>query len=276
MKVITFKRYVSYSITSILLMMCFSLTHAANNPNTHSNNSVVVVTQPEVAEATPMPQPESQSTLSWFNHAVFNFNDMLDRAILKPVAKLYRKLVPRPVHQGVTNFFGNIDTLTTVINDVLQLQGYYTLNDSWRFFVNTTFGILGFIDVGSRIGLKPHHEDFGLTLAHWGYKDSNYIVVPFLGPGTIRDIIGWPIDYFFFSIYPYIPDQNVRYGVYGLGIVDRRANVLQYQDVLGQVAVDRYSFMRNAYLQHRQYQIEENLNPKSNKDDVNEEASEGF
>lgn len=275
MKSMLFKRCILYSFTSILLMLCFSLTYAANSPDANSISHVTVTDQ-EANAAVSMLEPKSQSTLSWINHAAFNFNDMLDRAILKPVAKLYRKLVPRPLHQGVTNFFGNIDNFTTLINDVLQLQIYYVLNDGWRLFVNTTFGVLGFIDVGSRIGLNSHHEDFGLTLARWGYKNSNYIVVPFLGPGTIRDIIGWPIDYFFFSIYPYIHDQNVRYSVYAVGVVDRRANVLQYQDVLGQVAVDRYSFMRNAYLQHRQYQIDENLKPRSDQEDKSENTGKKF
>lgn len=204
---------------------------------------------------TPM---DANSSLSGINHAVYHFNDMLDRVFLKPVAEVYKKLVPPPLHQGITNFFSNIDNIPTVINDILQFRLYHTLSDSWRLFINSTVGIFGLFDVATRIGLKPHHEDFGLTLARWGYKNSNYLIVPFFGPGTIRDAIGWPIDYFLFSIYPYISDTAVRYSIYGLGVVDRRSNLLQYQDVLEQVAVDKYAFMRTAYLQHRQHQIQEN------------------
>ena len=200
---------------------------------------------------------QSADALSGYNRLVFRFNDTLDRTILKPLASLYNKLIPRPLHQGISNVFNNIDNLPTVLNDLLQLKFYHAASDAWRLVINTTVGIGGLFDVGSRLGLKPHHEDFGLTLARWGYKHSNYFVVPLFGPGTIRDILGWPVDYFFFSIYPYIEDTKLRYAVYGLGVIDRRANLLQYQDVFEQVAVDRYSFMRDAYLQHRKYQIEE-------------------
>jgi len=209
-------------------------------------------------EAPPLSPAETSGMLESYNRVVFHFNDTLDKAVLKPVATLYNKLIPKPLHKGITNVFSNIDNIPTIVNDLLQFKIYYAANDGWRLAINSTVGILGFFDVASRIGLKPHHEDFGLTLAHWGYKNSNYFVVPFFGPGTIRDVMGWPVDYFFFSIYPYISNSTVRYSVYGLGVVDRRSNLLQYQDVFEQVAVDRYAFMRDAYLQHRKYQIDEN------------------
>lgn len=208
-------------------------------------------------DVTDLPPVETADALANYNRVIFHFNDTLDKAILKPTAELYNKIVPRPLHKGITNIFSNIDNIPTIVNDLLQLKFYYALNDGWRLILNSTIGILGFFDVGSKIGLKPHHEDFGLTLARWGYKHSNYLEVPFFGSGTIRDVIGWPIDYFFFSIYPHINNTVVRYAIYGVGVVDRRSNFLQYQNLLDQVAVDRYAFMRNAYLQHRQYQIEE-------------------
>lgn len=216
---------------------------------------------------TPEPPPmESPDALSSYNRVVFHFNDTLDRMILKPVATLYNKIIPRPLHKGITNVYSNIDNLPTIVNDVLQIKIYQALSDSWRLFINTTVGILGLFDIGSRIGLKPHHEDFGLTLARWGYKSSNYFVVPFFGPGTIRDVLGWPVDYFLFSIYPHISNKTVRYSIYGVGVVDRRSNLLQYEDVFEQVAVDRYVFMRNAYLQHRNYQIQENKGASASSD----------
>lgn len=219
---------------------------------------------PDSAQTLPEPPPiETPDALATYNRVVFHFNDTLDRLFLKPVAVLYNKLLPRPLHRAVTNFFSNIDTIPTIVNDLLQIKIYYALNDSWRLFINSTVGILGLFDPASHIGLMPHHEDFGLTLAYWGYKESNYFEVPFFGSGTIRDALGWPVDYFFFSVYPYITDPVVRYGVYAVGVVDRRSNFLQYQDVMDQVMIDRYVFYRNAYLQHRRYQIEENKASKN-------------
>ncbi|HVY53066.1 MAG TPA: VacJ family lipoprotein [Gammaproteobacteria bacterium] len=251
-------QYFFCSILCVLFLTGPVWAMDAASPSTQP--AVTTVSDADDVEPAPTVQAEVDPLLSRVNRAVFQFNDMLDRAILKPIARLYLKLVPRPLHQGITNFYSNIDNIPTFINDILQLNAY-AFNDGWRLLVNTTVGVLGIFDVGSRIGLKPHHEDFGLTLARWGYKNSNYIVVPFFGPGTIRDIIGWPIDYFFFSIYPYVSDDNLRYSVYGVGVVDRRANALQYQGVFEQVAVDRYGFMRNAYMQHRNYQIIENDKP---------------
>jgi phospholipid-binding lipoprotein MlaA len=233
----------------------------SNTANTQSPTaSQTAATYGDVVASEPPPM-ESPDGLSTYNRVVYHFNDTLDRMFLKPVATLYNKLLPRPLHRGITNFFSNIDNIPTIVNDVLQIKIYDAFSDSWRLVVNSTIGILGFFDVGSRIGLKPHHEDFGLTMAHWGYKQSNYFVVPFFGPGTIRDVLGWPVDYFLFSIYPHISNSTVRYGMYAVGVVDRRSNLLQYQDVFEQVAVDRYAFMRNAYLQHRNYQIKENEQP---------------
>lgn len=211
------------------------------------------------AQALPEPPPiETPDALASYNRVVFHFNDTLDRLFLKPAATLYNKLTPRPLHRAITNFFSNIDTIPTIVNDVLQIKMYYALSDSWRLFINSTVGLFGFFDVASHIGLMPHHEDFGLTLAYWGYRESNYFEVPFFGSGTIRDALGWPVDYFLFSIYPHISDPVVRYSVYAVGVVDRRSNFLQYQGVIDQVVIDRYVFYRNAYLQHRRYQIEEN------------------
>lgn len=227
--------------------------------------AATVLISPAQAET---PTAESSDGLSGYNRVVFRFNDFLDRNILKPVAELYNKLVPPPLHKGISNFFSNIDNIPTLVNDVLQLKIAQAANDAWRLTINSTVGIVGLIDVGSRMGLKAHHEDFGLTLARWGYKNSNYFVVPFFGPGTIRDIMGWPIDYFFFSVYPYISNDVVRYSIYGLGVVDRRSNLLQYNEVFEQVAVDRYAFMRDAYLQHRKYQIDENAGLDASGDQI--------
>lgn len=193
-----------------------------------------------------------------FNRVMFRFNDALDQFILKPVANVYNAILPKPITKGIGNIFANIDTIPTVFNDVLQANIYQATSDAWRLVINSTVGILGFFDVAAQIGLEPNKEDFGLTLAQWGYKDSNYLVVPFLGPSTPRDALGWPVDYYAFSIYPYIHPKIRRYELYALGVVSRRADLLRYQNVMEQLSVDKYVFLRNAYMQRRAYLIQRN------------------
>lgn len=193
-----------------------------------------------------------------FNRAMFTFNDKLDQFILKPIATFYNKIMPKPLNQGVHNFYNNINTLPTIANDLLQLNFYQASNDLWRFGINTTIGIGGFFDMASRMQLKPYTNDFGLTLATWGYKNSNYVVWPFFGPSTVRDGIGLPVDYFAFSIYPYVEPTSTRYALYTLGVIDRRAQLLKFESVMEEAALDKYVFVRDAYMQRRTYQIQQN------------------
>ena len=193
-----------------------------------------------------------------FNRVMFQFNSVVDLLVLKPVATLYMKLVPKPLSKGISNFYNNIDTIPTVLNDMLQANFYQGTSDAWRLAINSTIGILGFFDIASDIGLEPNKEDFGLTLAQWGYRNSNYLVLPFLGPGTTRDQIGWLINYQFLTIYPYIYPVNQRYQLYFAGVVVRRAELLRYQNVMDQASLDDYTFIRDAYMQHKTYQIERN------------------
>lgn len=195
-----------------------------------------------------------------FNRVMFVFNDKIDIYFLKPIATAYNKILPKPIKQGVHNFFNNINNLPTIANDLLQFNFRQAANDIWRLGINTTIGIGGLFDIADRIKLKQYSNDFGLTLAAWGFEDSNYLVLPFFGPSTIRDGIGIPVDYFEFSIYPHIYPTLSRYEIYGLGIVDRRAQLLQFQEVLEEAEFDKYIFMRNAYLQRRAFQIKENQN----------------
>jgi phospholipid-binding lipoprotein MlaA len=200
----------------------------------------------------------SQDPYESFNRAMYHFNDQLDQFILKPVATIYNKMTPKPLNKGIANFFNNLDTLPTIANDLLQAKFHQAANDLWRLAINSTIGIIGFFDIATTMKLKRHQEDFGLTLARWGYKQSRYLVLPFFGPSTIRDGIGIPVDYFVFSIYPYIQPDTTRYGLYALGVVSRRAQLLQYQPVFDEAALDRYVFMRDAYLQRRAHQMEQN------------------
>lgn len=211
----------------------------------------------QVDEA-PKPRVNPKDPYEKFNRVMYTFNDTLDTFILKPVATVYNKIVPKPLSKGISNVFYNIDTIPTVVNDVLQANFYQATSDAWRLGINSTVGILGLFDVAGNIGLEPNQEDFGLTLAHWGYKNSNYLVLPFFGPSTPRDAIGLPVDYYLFSIYPYIHPTRQRYELYGLGVVSRRASLLRYSDVMEQASLDKYVFMRDAYMQRRAYLIQRN------------------
>lgn len=204
-----------------------------------------------------------------FNRSMYRFNDIMDQLILKPTATFYNKVVPKPLNKGIANFFSNINNVPTVLNDALQGNIYQATSDSWRLAINSTIGILGFFDFAADMGLEPNSEDFGLTLARWGWTNSNYLVLPFFGPSTVRDGVGIPINYYFLSVYPYIKPVRTRYEIYALGIISRRADLLHFQSVFENAAVDKYSFLRDAYLQRRAYLIERNKelgDPYLNKD----------
>lgn len=191
-----------------------------------------------------------------FNRSMFSFNEGLDKYILKPVSKFYNLIMPRPLNEGVHNFFVNLDTVPTIVNDVLQFNFHQMANDMWRFGVNSTIGIGGLFDIATRIKLNSYRTDFGLTMAKWGYANSSYVVLPFWGPRTVRDSVSIPIDYYFFSLWPYIEPDRLRYGLYALSVIDWRAQVLKHDDLMEAAAVDKYAFVRNAYLQYRRQAIE--------------------
>lgn len=193
-----------------------------------------------------------------FNRVMFGFNDVLDTVFLRPVATFYNKIMPTPLNKGVHNFINNIYTIPTIANDLLQLKFYQMTNDFWRLAINTTVGIGGFFDVAERMQLKPYTNDFGLTLATWGWENSNYLVLPFYGPNTVRDSVDLPVDYYCFSIFPYIHPPRTRYEIYALGVIDARAQKLKLQPLLEEASFDKYVFIRDAYMQHRAYQIEQN------------------
>lgn len=190
-----------------------------------------------------------------FNRHMFALNDSLDKAIFKPVATLYQTVLPDFARKSVTHVFSNLDEIPTVVNDGLQGQGHYAGKDSERFLINSTMGVGGIFDVATDMGIKKHYEDFGLTLARWGYTDSSYLVLPMLGPSSVRDTLGLPVDYVA-SVYPWLP-QNVSIPLYGLEVTNSRANLLNYNGVYAQ-AFDPYAFVRNAYLQRRNEKIAKN------------------
>lgn len=186
-----------------------------------------------------------------FNRAIFSFNDTLDRYILKPVAKGYVAITPGFMQTGISNFFNNTGEVATLVNDLLQGKFKQAGLDSTRLLVNTTVGLVGFVDVGSRIGLERHDEDFGQTFGYWGMGSGPYVMLPFFGPSTVRDAAGLVPDYFI-SPLDSIDDDPVRYSIRGLQAVDARAGLLEAEKL---IAGDRYTFIREAYLQRRAFLV---------------------
>ena len=193
-----------------------------------------------------------------YNRVMFNFNRDIDLLIMTPVASMYKTFLPNIAQEGIHNAFNNLDSVPVIINDALQFKVYQFAQDTWRLFFNTTFGILGLFDVASKIGLPSHDNDFGMTLATWGYKNSNYFIIPFFGSSTIRDAIGFGVDSQFFTVYSYLDEVSLRNYLLALDFIQNRADKLQYQPLIDQAALDQYIFMRDAYMQRRTHVINRN------------------
>lgn len=200
--------------------------------------------------------PNKKDPLESMNRKIYSFNEKLDRAVLKPVAKGYSKVVPDIGRRGITNFFRNLGMVVTTLNDALQLKGEKVPVDIMRFATNTIFGLGGLIDVASELNMEYRTEDFGQTLGYWGVGSGPYLVLPLLGPSNVRDGGGLVVDFF---TSPYVTDNNaVRWGLLGLNVVNTRANLLAVDNVLAQ-QIDPYSFLRDTFLQRREYLIRDGV-----------------
>lgn len=185
------------------------------------------------------------------NRVTFEFNRKLDKAVLKPVASAYKTVTPWPVRESVTNFFSNMGEVPTMINDGLQGQFGSAYSDMCRFAINTTVGVLGLIDVATKLGIEKRYNDFGITLAKWGIRKAPYIVLPVLGPSTLRDSLALVVNYRYFTLWPYIRPIRVRNTLFVLDVINLRAALLDAENVMDQASLDPYVFMRDAYLQKR-------------------------
>lgn len=197
-----------------------------------------------------------------YNRKVFAFNMVMDKTVLRPIAKSYEFVTPNFVQHRVTHVFANLDNVTTVFNDFLQFKFAYASVDLWRLVINSTLGLGGMFDVASKFGLPKHNEDFGLTLAYWGAPRSSFFVAPLLGPSTLRDTFGSAIDLLSlnYAIWRWINPSWLQWGLYGLELVNKRANLL-VSDPLVDQAFDPYAFVRDAYMQQRNQQIAANKVP---------------
>jgi phospholipid-binding lipoprotein MlaA len=192
-----------------------------------------------------------------FNRSVFEFNEGLDAYVLKPVVTGYRFVLPEFVREGIYNFFSNYSDIYTALYNLLQGKPSYAFNDFMRVVVNTTMGLGGLLDLATPGGLEKHKEDWGQTFGVWGVPSGPYVVLPFFGPSSVRDTFGTVADLESDYLFRLLPDVALRNSITGLRVVNARNTYYEAGDLLDGAAIDKYSFVRDAYIQRRQYQINE-------------------
>ena len=189
------------------------------------------------------------------NRLTFEINETLDKVIAKPTANFYSKF-PNPIKKGVTNLFDNLEEINTSVNQALQGKPLTALNDISRFVINSTIGIGGIFDVATVLGLKRHEEDFGQTLALWGVPAGPYIMLPVLGPHTLRDLFGRPVSSFL-SVTFHMTDSDVNFGLNMIDALETRERLLEVESLL---SGDKYYFVRDSYIQYLDYEIKDGVN----------------
>lgn len=204
-----------------------------------------------------------------FNRAMFSFNDTVDRVALKPAATAYKNATPTFVQTGVNNFFGNLTDLWSSLNNFAQLKGQDGLNDFMRFAVNSTLGLVGVLDIATPAGLRKHNEDLGQTLGYWGVPSGPYLMLPLLGPSTVRDTVALPGDWWG-DPWTHVDDIPWRNGGIVLRAVDQRASVLDASNLLEDAALDRYEFIRDGYMQRRNSKVLDTDKAQERADKVHE------
>ena len=200
--------------------------------------------------------PDRRDPFEPFNRGALRFNDEVDTVVLKPVAIVYRDVVPALVRTGVNNFFGNLGDAWSAVNNLLQFKPRNAAENIMRVSINTVLGLGGVLDVASETGLERHREDFGQTLGRWGVPPGPYLVLPVFGPSTVRDAASLLVDRQGDPVRASEP-ASARTALYSLRVLDTRATLLRASNVLDQVALDRYTFIRDAHLQRRQAEIVE-------------------
>lgn len=203
--------------------------------------------------------------LEGYNRAMFSFNEGVDKYALKPIAQGYEAAVPLPGRTGVSNFFGNIGDLWIGVNNLLQGKPVQAASDLGRVLINSTAGIGGLFDIATEVGLEKHEEDFGQTLGRWGVGDGAYIVWPIVGPRTARDSLGFGVDMFADPV-AYLGKVSTRNSLYGTRFVDTRASFLPADRALNEASLDKYAYVRDAYLQRRRSLIYDGRPPRLDED----------
>ena len=208
----------------------------------------------------------SKDPIEGFNRAMFAINEGVDQAVVRPVAVGYDTVMPGPLKKGVTNFFSNIADLFIGVNNLLQGKVANGVSDFGRVLVNSTVGLLGLLDVASDIGMEKHDEDFGQTFGRWGIGSGAYVVLPLLGPSTVRDSVGLVVDVKTNPV-PYLDNVSARNSLLALNLIDKRASFLAADKVVEAAALDKYSYIRDAHLQRRRNLIYDG-NPPRERDET--------
>lgn len=199
---------------------------------------------------------DERDPIEGFNRSMYSFNQGMDKVIFHPVAKLYQAITPDFVEKSISNFFNNIDDISIIANDILQLKIGQAYMDTARFVFNSTLGLAGFRDVSSQMGLEKHDEDFGQTLAVWGVGAGPYIVVPIFGPTTLRDSTSLVVDDVLLNPVSYLNNNDaLKAGILTVNFIDIKADLLIANDLIDEAALDQYEFTKNAYFSRRESQI---------------------
>ncbi|MFZ2404285.1 MAG: VacJ family lipoprotein [Methylobacter sp.] len=215
-----------------------------------------------------------------WNRGTQEFNDDLDKAVVKPVAKGYMWITPKFVNDGITNFFSNINDIGVTLNDFMQLKMLQGGMDAGRFLINTTAGVAGFVDVAKMIDLPKHNEDFGQTLGFWGVPSGDYLVVPFMGASSPREVVGAvgdalmnPLTYTFVLAGGGAAVSAVNAGTKSVDVADTRADLIPTEKLVDEASVDRYSFIKNAYQQRREYLVHDGNVPEEDEIQLEDDAA---
>lgn len=217
----------------------------------------------------------NKDPLEGLNRGIYKFNDVADKAVIKPVAMAYKAVAPTPVRKGINNFFSNLNSITTVFNDLLQFKFAHAFTDAGRFVINSTFGLAGIIDLASMDKIAIHKEDFGQTLGYWGVGNGAYLVLPLLGPSSVRDFTGLVVDTTLTDPVTYVNNigqTSLYYQIRTAQFIDKRTELLTATDLVDEASLDPYAFMRDAYLQRRENLVEDGKGSKELIKDDFEEA----
>jgi phospholipid-binding lipoprotein MlaA len=218
----------------------------------------------------------NKDPLEGMNRGIYKFNDVTDRALFKPVATAYKAVAPTPVRKGFNNFFNNLGSITTVLNDLLQLKFANAFTDAGRFVINSTFGLAGFIDLAGMDKIPNHKEDFGQTLGYWGAGNGAYLVLPFLGSSSLRDTTGLVFDTVTTDPITYthnIGQVRLHNQLRAAQFIDKRTELLDAKDIVDEASLDPYAFARDAYLQRRESLVADGVS-NNKRDDGFEPADE--
>jgi len=216
----------------------------------------------------------NKDPLEGINRGIYKFNDVADKAVIKPVATAYKAVTPTPIRKGINNFFSNLASITTILNDLLQLKFASAFTDAGRFVINSTFGIAGIFDVASMDKVAIHKEDFGQTLGFWGVGNGAYLVLPLLGPSSLRDVTGLVFDTSTTDPVNYvhnIGEVRLHNQIRIAQLIDKRTDLLVASDLVDEASLDPYAFMRDAYLQRRASLVQDGyVSQDFMKDDFND------